>query len=96
MLLIVSVFVCTEEAEMTEDGEEVVGFGLRKLLKTATTSDQTTPLKPRKQFSLDFPPGLVHDESECEQSQNRWKEIKNILEKNPKKHEKAKKKKRLL
>ena len=84
---------------MTEDGEEVVvGFGLRKLLKTIpqeTNEDQTTPppstgstttTKPRKKFSLDFPPGLVHDESECIKSPKRWKEIKKILEtKNKKK-----------
>lgn len=83
---------------MTEDGEEVVGFGLRKLLKTVpkeTNSDKkaTTfkpPPGPKKVFSLDFPPGLVHDESECVKSPKRWKEIKSILEeKRPKK--KAKK-----
>jgi hypothetical protein len=74
-----------EEAEMTEDGEEVVvGFGLRKLLKTVpqeTDEDRTLPPpKPKKRFSLDFPPGLVHDESECIQSPKRWRELKKILE----------------
>jgi hypothetical protein len=79
-----------EEAEMTEDGEEVVGFGLRKLLKTIpkeTDSDQTfkPPPGPKKKFSLDFPPGLVHDESECVKSPKLWKEIRKILdEKRPK------------
>ena len=68
---------------MTEDGEEVVGFGLRKLLKTVTDEDRTLPPpspKPKKNFSLDFPPGLVHDESECIQSPKRWRELKKILE----------------
>lgn len=76
---------------MTDDGQEtVVGFGLRKLLKTVpqeTNEDQTTPpptpplpTKPKKKFSLDFPPGLVHDESECVKSPKRWKEIRKILE----------------
>ena len=73
---------------MTNGGEEVVGFGLRKLLKTVpqeTNGDQTKqitpppPPKPNKKFSLDFPPGLVHDESECVKSPKRWKEIKQIL-----------------
>ena len=83
--------ICTEEAEMTEDGEEVVGFGLRKLLKTVPQEDdddQREPLPPttnqpssRPKFSLDFPPGLVHDESECVESTQRWKEIKKIIEK---------------
>ena len=71
-----------------EDGEEVVGFGLRKLLKTVTKDtdrDQkaTTfkpPLGPKKVFCLDFPPGMVHDEAECEKSPKRWNEIKKILE----------------
>ena len=88
----------TEEAEMTENGEEVVGFGLRKLLKTVpkeANSDEKfnkpSP-KPRKQFSLDFPPGLVHDESECVKSPKNWKIIKSILdEKRPKKTDKRKK-----
>ena len=78
--------VFTEEAEITEDGEEVVGFGLRKLLKTEkkdTDSDQTK-IPPRKQFSLDFPPGLVHEESECIKSPKQWKEIKRILERKKK------------
>ena len=82
----------TEEAEITEDGEEVVGFGLRKLLKTVPKEtkggQETTTIKPppapKKKFSLDFPPGLVHDESECIKSPKCWKEIRQILEKRPK------------
>ena len=76
---------------MTAGGEEVVvGFGLRKLLKTVpreTDEDQTSPPPPpppkpkrKKRFSLDFPPGLVHDESECIQSPKHWKKLKKILE----------------
>lgn len=75
-----------EEAETMEDGEEVVGFGLRKLLKTVPPEtknnedgERSPPKTRKKQFSLDFPPGLVHDESECIKSPKRWKEIKKIL-----------------
>ena len=68
----------TEEAE---DGEEVVGFGLRKLLKETVKDEKPeSPPKPKKQFSLDFPPGLVHDESECVKSPQCWKAIKRILD----------------
>ena len=82
---------------MTEDGEEVVGFGLRKLLKTIpkeTDSDQTfkPPPGPKKKFSLDFPPGLVHDESECVKSPKLWKEIRKILDEKRPKTKKGKKK----
>ena len=78
---------------MTENGEEVVGFGLRKLLKlspkptTDTDNDnddanmaESPPPQSKKVFSLDFPPGLVHIGSECEKSSKKWNKIKRLLE----------------
>lgn len=45
------------------------------------------PSKPR--FSLDFPPGLVHDISECETSPKRWNALKKLLaEKKPRRKSK--------
>ena len=41
------------------------------------TLAQPEPSKPR--FSLDFPPGLVHDISECETSPKRWNALKKLL-----------------
>ena len=85
-----------EEGELIE-GEEgkVVGFGLKKLLRSRSEeSPETLPngsasqdgkeeeeeVRPKRRFSLDFPPGLVHDESECETSPKRWKALKKILQ----------------
>ena len=45
-----------------------------------TTNTITAANETEKKFSLDFPPGLVHDESECVKSPKRWKEIRKILE----------------
>ena len=74
----------TEEAEITENGEEIVGFGLRKLLKESADETQAnTPsedtVSEKKNFSLDFPPGLVHLDGECATSHKRWSQIKRIL-----------------
>ncbi len=78
----------TEEGEeCDEEGGEVIGFGLRKLL-TRTDEDEEEEgegreggvVKPKKRFSLDFPPGLVHDESECDTFPKRWETLKKLLQ----------------
>ena len=88
----ITTWCVTEEGE---DGGEVVGFALRKLLKSGLTSNEIvteehhnlldSPTEDerctRKQFSLDFPPGLVHDVSECETSPKRWNALRKILDK---------------
>lgn len=60
-----------------------VSSGLKDTQDEASGSpvkeDQDTE-KPKKQFSLDFPPGLVHSEGECAASPKRWKALKKILE----------------
>lgn len=75
-------------AEEGEDGGEMVGFALRKLLKTSKESvtqeeDEllNSPTGEKRHFSLDFPPGLVHDVSECETSPKRWNALRKILDK---------------
>lgn len=65
----------------------MVGFGLKKLLRSQSASDKPedapesdeTKSRPRKQFSLDFPPGLVHSEAECEDSPKKWSALKKII-----------------
>ena len=91
----VTTWCLTEEGE---DGGEVVGFALRKLLKSGSSSNEQmvtqeehslldSPTEDerststRKQFSLDFPPGLVHDVTECETSPKRWNALRKILDK---------------
>lgn len=39
---------------------------------------EAEPSRPRR-YSLDFPPGLVHDISECETSPKRWNALKKLL-----------------
>ena len=90
----VTTWCVTEEGE---DGGEVVGFALRKLLKSESSSNEMVTQEEqslldsptederststRKQFSLDFPPGLVHDVTECETSPKRWNALRKILDK---------------
>ena len=90
----VTTWCVTEEGE---DGGEVVGFALRKLLKSGSSSNKMVTQEEhnlldsptederststRKQFSLDFPPGLVHDVTECETSPKRWNALRKILDK---------------
>ena len=70
----------------------MVGFGLKKLLRSQSVSDELEGAaengdaknKPGKPFSLDFPPGLVHCEAECQDSPKKWSALKKILsEKKP-------------
>ena len=69
----------------------MVGFALRKLLKNQPISKDpvtqedddllNSPTEEKRHFSLDFPPGLVHDVSECETSPKRWNALRRILDK---------------
>ena len=73
----------------------MVGFGLKKLLRSQSASEEPEGCtkndntenelaKPKKAFSMDFPPGLVHCEAECEDSPKKWSTLKKILSaKNP-------------
>ncbi len=85
-------YLYTEEAEECEGGGGgggFIGFGLRKLLtkpeegveeEGEEKEEEEEVVKPKKRFSLDFPPGLVHDESECESSPKRWNALKKLLQ----------------
>ena len=72
----------SEEAE----GEEGGSFGLVKLIKAApenwpemdTKEDEEEEKDPPKQFSLDFPPGLV--DVSAGKGPKRWRQIKKLLD----------------
>ena len=68
--------MCSEE----EEGENGVGFGLKKLLQ------QERPEETKENsFSLDFPPGLVHlDEDNEAVSSGKWTAIKTLIHKRTK------------
>ena len=66
----------TEMPETTSlSGDLKVGGETETLTQPELVEEQ---LKAKK-FSLDFPPGLVHDISECETSPKRWKALKKLL-----------------
>ena len=89
-----SLTVPAEEGE--EEQGEVVGFGLKKLLRkcpldvkravesdsdSSTHSESDSESTPSKRFSLDFPPGMVHCESECMSAIKKWRRLKKIIDK---------------
>ena len=47
--------------------------------ETLTQPESVDEHSKAKRFSLDFPPGLVHDISECETSPKRWNALKRLL-----------------
>ena len=80
--------------EGEEEQGEVVGFGLKKLLRkcplqravesdsdSSTHSESDSDSTSSKRFSLDFPPGMVHCESECMSAIKKWRRLKKIIDK---------------
>ena len=87
---------CLPAEEGEEEQGEVVGFGLKKLLRkcpldvkravesdsdSSTHSESDSESTPSKRFSLDFPPGMVHCESECMSAIKKWCQLKKIIDK---------------
>lgn len=70
LLFILLIFLLHSEAAEGED------FSMEVL----TESPHAPAEQPNRQFSLDFPPGLVHPPEECEPPKNRWRDLLQIIE----------------
>ncbi len=79
-IMLTSYFFSLLEEHETEGGEHVVGLMVKEKEEEGNGDEDAPGNRPRKCFSIDFPPGLVHLDSESQSTPSQtWTLIKHLL-----------------